>query len=129
VSNCVLDASAVMALLRLEAGHQKVAEMLPGPPATIGTVNLSEVVARLADMGWREEAIRGAIGRLALDARPFDEELAYRAGLLRPLTRQAGLSFGDRACLALAQQLGLPAVTADRAWTTLRIPITVQVIR
>lgn len=39
---------------------------------------------------------------------PFDEELAYRAGELRPETRSRGLSFGDRACVA--------ALTMERAW-------------
>ncbi|MBI3977092.1 MAG: hypothetical protein HY331_02795 [Chloroflexi bacterium] len=47
----------------------------------------------------------------------FDADLAYQAGLLHPATRQAGLSLGDRACLALARRLGLPALTADRAGT------------
>jgi PIN domain nuclease of toxin-antitoxin system len=60
---------------------------------------------------------------------PFDEDLAYRAGLLRSVTRSAGLSLGDRACLALAEQLGQPALTADRAWGTVQISIQVDVIR
>lgn len=106
-----------------------VSQLLLGPPATISTVNLSEVVARLTELGWEKSAIRRDIIPMALDAVSFDSDLAYQTGLLRPLTRPAGLSFGDRACLALAQRLGLPAVTADRSWTTLRLPITVQVIR
>ncbi len=59
----------------------------------------------------------------------FNTELAYQAGLLSPLTKGAGLSLGDRACLALAQRLGLPALTADRAWKDLSLGIEVQVIR
>jgi len=35
---------------------------------------------------------------------------------LRPLTRVAGLSLGDRACLALARRLDTRAITADTAW-------------
>ena len=60
---------------------------------------------------------------------PFDAELAYRAGMLRSATRPAGLSLGDRACLALAERLGLPALTADRAWGALQVGIPVDVIR
>jgi PIN domain nuclease of toxin-antitoxin system len=59
----------------------------------------------------------------------FDDALAYRAGLLRPATKAAGLSFGDRGCLALAQQLGVPALTADRGWARLSIGIPIRVIR
>ncbi len=40
------------------------------------------------------------------------------------------LSLGDRACLALAQRLRLPAVTADSGWKELRIDgLVVQPIR
>jgi len=129
VSECVLDASAVIALMRREPGHEKVTECLLGSPAKISAVNLTEVVAKLAQEGWREDAIRGDVLIEALDDVDFDKDLAFAAGLLRPVTMRAGLSLADRACLALAQRLGLPAVTADRSWTTLQLPITVQCIR
>ena len=125
----MLDASAVLALLLGEPGRAEVAELVREPGAMLSAVNLSEVVARLTDQGWPPDEIRERIAHVAFELRLFDPPAAYEAGLLRPLTRQAGLSFGDRACLALAQRLGLPAVTADRAWTTLQLPVTVQVIR
>src|SRR5207237_50256 len=129
VSDCVLDASAVIALLRREPGRERVAELLSGPPPTISAVNLSEVATKLAEDGLLEGVVRASIHRLQLNAVPFDADMAYEAGFLRPLTRHLGLSLGDRACLALAQRLGLPAVTADRSWTALQLPVTVQVIR
>ena len=88
-----------------------------------------EVVSRLIDRGWPNDVARERIAEVAFEPVAFDADAAYAASLLRPLTRQAGLSLGDRACLALAQRLGVPAITADRAWTTLGLPITVQVIR
>lgn len=129
MSSCVLDASALLALLQQEPGQAVVADLLHEPGACVSAVNLSEVVARLADKAWSPEEIRRRIGGLAFESVPFDAASAYSAGLLRPFTRQAGLSFGDRACLALAQRLGLPAVTADRSWTALQLPVTVQPIR
>ena len=48
---------------------------------------------------------------------------------LRALTRAHGLASGDRACLALARRLGLPALTADRTWAELGLGISVVVIR
>jgi ribonuclease VapC len=43
--------------------------------------------------------------------------------------RHYGLSLGDRACLALAMELKLPVVTADRAWIDLDLGIDICVIR
>jgi PIN domain nuclease of toxin-antitoxin system len=40
--------------------------------------------------------------------------------MLRPLTRALGLSLGDRACLALAANLGATALTTDSAWMQLQ---------
>lgn len=76
----------------------------------IGTVNLSEVLAKLV-----EAELRAIV------------EDALVAASLRPLTRRVGLSLGDRACLALAIRLGLPAATADRAWVDLAAPVGVEV--
>ena len=118
-SPVVLDASAVLALLGNEPGAEAVLAALPR--ATIGAVNLSEVVAKLAERGMPNEAIRAALDGLDLDPRPFDTEAAYAAGLLRPVTRAAGLGFGDRACLALAARLGGVALTADRAWAEVAV--------
>jgi len=97
--------------------------------AAISAVNFSEVVAKLREGGMLEEAIHESLDSLELDIVEFDTEFAYQAVLLRPLTKSAGLSLGDRACLALAQNLNLPALTADRAWDGLSLGIRVQVIR
>lgn len=112
-----LDASALLALLQQEPGADVVAALLSR--CVISAVNLSEVVAKLTDHGMPAEDIRTALDGLPLDVRPFDQEAAYAGGALRRVTRGDGLSFGDRACLALANQLGLEAVTADRAWSRL----------
>lgn len=49
--------------------------------------------------------------------------------MLRPQTRGFGLSLGDRACLALARQANLPALTADQAWVELRIGVEIRALR
>ena len=59
----------------------------------------------------------------------FDYDLAFQTGLLRPITKRAGLSLGDRACLALGAQLGVPVLTTDRSWESLGLPVEVRVIR
>lgn len=128
MSDVVLDASSILAVLNEESGAARV-EAAIRAGAAVSTVNLSEVIAKLADSGLDEEAVREALGNVQMAVVSFDDDLAYRAGLLRPLTRGVGLSFGDRACLALAQRLGLPAMTADRAWSDLAVGVTIEVIR
>lgn len=123
----VLDASALLALLLAEAGSERVAALLPD--ATVSAVNLSEVVAKLADHGMPAAAIRMSIDGLNLTVRDFDARTAFEAGLLRPSTKTLGLSLGDRACLALARVLGLPAVTTERVWADADVGVVVEVIR
>ncbi|MBI2917748.1 MAG: type II toxin-antitoxin system VapC family toxin [Chloroflexi bacterium] len=119
MADAVLDASAVLAVLNGEPGAHLVTEVLPN--AVVSAVNLSEVVAKLASAGAPGEEIKEAIQALRLEVLPFDQEQAHDAGLLRPLTRSAGLSLGDRACLSLARRLGLPALTADHTWEQLHV--------
>jgi ribonuclease VapC len=124
----VLDASALLALLNQEPGSERVAACIANG-AAISTVNLSEVVAKLSDASIPEEVTREILSVLGIVVIDFDTVLAYDAGLLRPLTRQVGLSLGDRACLALARRLNLPAVTTDKVWQKLSLDIAVQLIR
>jgi PIN domain nuclease of toxin-antitoxin system len=118
----------MLALLYNEPGSATVAAALAAG-AVISAVNLSEVVAKLRERGIPETAARTTTLALGITVVDFDSALAFAAGFLRPLTRAAGLSFGDRACLALAQQLGLAALTTDRSWNALVPGITVTVIR
>jgi ribonuclease VapC len=127
VHDCVMDASALLALLNAEKGAEIVQDFLPN--AVISAVNLAEVVARLSAIGMPEKDVRDTLALLGLEVTPFDEEQAYQAGLLYPYGRQYGLSLGDRACLALAHTSAVTAVTADRAWVELDLGIEIKVIR
>ena len=110
---CVLDASVLVAVLNRERGYERMVGFLW--EGAISTLNLSEVVAKLLEYGLSEVSIRQDVGDLGLTVIAFDEALAFRAAALRAVTRRAGLSLADRACLATAQNLGAVAVTADHA--------------
>ncbi len=127
MSDYVLDASAILALLNGETGSDLVLEALPH--SVVSTVNLAEVCARLSGIGMAGAEIRETLSLLGLVIVPFDEESAFLSGDLRPITQSAGLSLGDRACLALAKQTGRIAVTSDRAWQTVKTGVTVRLIR
>lgn len=110
----VLDASALLAYVRDEAGADAVEEAL-ATEAVIGTVNLAEVLSKLADIGHDPDEAAAGIAMLPLEVAPFDEEAAVETARLRSLTAQAELPLGDRACLALGRIRGLSVLTADGA--------------
>jgi PIN domain nuclease of toxin-antitoxin system len=109
-----LDSSALLALLFGEAGAERVAAVLPD--AVVSAVNLAETAAKLRERGLDEAAARAALEATGVRIEPFTEPQAWTAAALRETTRAAGLSLGDRACLALAAQRGASCYTADRAW-------------
>ena len=127
MSDCLLDASALLALLNQERGAEQVAARLPA--AQISAVNLAEVVGKLSEAGMPEAEVRLTVGALGLQIVAFDAGMAFEAGKLRPLTRKAGLSLGDRACLATARILGQTVLTADRAWAKLNVGVVIECIR
>jgi ribonuclease VapC len=123
----VVDASAVIAFLVDEPFTRFDGERLGN--SLISAVNLSEVLTRLPEIGVPERETAAAVERLNLRVVAFDEPQARATALLRPVTRQAGLSLGDRACLALGHARGCPVVTADRVWATVDIGVEIILIR
>ena len=123
----VLDSSALLCVLNGETGAERVAKVLPS--AVIGAVNLAEVVTKLRERGLSVEEVDDVLGGLNLDVRPLTAAQACATGHLRPGTRTLGLSLGDRACLALAAELGGTALTADQAWAGAEAGVDVEVIR
>jgi PIN domain nuclease of toxin-antitoxin system len=123
----VADASAVIALLVGEPFTRFEPSRLTN--ASISAVNLSEVLTRLHEIGMPENDAASALGRLNLRVIVFDEPQARATARLRPITRRAGLSLGDRACLALGERLGYPVVTADRVWAGLDVGVEIVLIR
>jgi ribonuclease VapC len=123
----VADASAILAALKNEPFSNVDPRLLVG--ATVSAVNVCEVLSKLHDDGLNEEQAQAAVAVMDLRVVPFDGLQARTAARLRSMTRHAGLSFGDRACLALADRLGYPVVTADRVWASLEVGIEIIMIR
>ena len=123
----VADASAILAALKNEPFSNVDPRLLVG--ATVSAVNVCEVLSKLHDDGLNEEQAQAAVAVMDLRVVPFDGIQARTAARLRSMTRHAGLSLGDRACLALADRLGYPVVTADRVWASLEVGIEIIMIR
>ena len=123
----VLDASALMALLNVEPGATVVEELATA--AAISSVNWCEAFGKLRTAGVDAVSLTANMDETGITILSFDETEARRAGELAPVTRSFGLSLADRACLALAARLGVPAVTADRAWADLDVGVEIVCIR
>jgi PIN domain nuclease of toxin-antitoxin system len=124
----VLDASAILAVIGGEPGAEKLTSDLLAR-AVGSAVNLSEVQAKLVSRGWPSEQAWEDATSPVREVLAFDEAQARVAGDLVTQTRHLGLSFGDRACLALGIALGLPVYTAEKAWKTLKVGVRIHVIR
>lgn len=124
---CVLDASAVLAVINGEPGGALVKDRLAG--ASMSIVNAIEVSIKLVDKGLPPGRAWEVLDLLGITFTDLDFSLAAGAVELRSKTRDRGLSLADGVCLALAIREGLPALTADRAWATLDLPCPVELIR
>jgi PIN domain nuclease of toxin-antitoxin system len=133
VNKYVLDASAFLAYLRDELGAEIVENALING-CYISIINWVEVLSKIVYLGESPEEI---IKRLrdegllqnSLEIIACNEEDAITIAKFRVLTKSAGLSLGDRACLALGKRLNLPVLTADKVWTSLSLGITITLIR
>lgn len=123
----VVDASALLALLFGEPGAEEVAEVVASG-ATMSPVNLAEVATVLMrnrrDPGTVLDPVRAQVA-----VEPFTDVDALAVAALYPRVSERGLSLGDRACLALAQRLDLPVLTAEHTWPGLSLDIVVRLIR
>jgi PIN domain nuclease of toxin-antitoxin system len=121
----VLDASALLALVFNEPGADRVRSCVDG--ARVSAINHSEALARMLSRGSALEESRRHLARLPIEIMAFDAAQATLCASLH--ARTPGLSFGDRACLALALTLGLPVLTGDRLWKELDIGAAVETFR
>lgn len=129
VIDVVLDASAILALIFDEPGGDRVATHLPG--ALVSTVNIAETATRLLALDMPQATVETVIETLQLSIQPYDHDQALITAELCSTTQSAGLSLGDRACLALGKSRQAEVLTADRAWEEIaeRAGVIVTLIR
>lgn len=123
----VLDASVLMAAVLREPGHERLHDM--EEPAYVSAVNMAEARSRLGDKGMDIVSIETSLSLISKVVVDFTDADAKAVARLRPTTRLAGLALGDRACIVLAMAKTAIALTADRAWASVNLPIEVEFIR
>ena len=123
----VLDASAVIAFLQGEPGHELVQQALQSEPCVVTAANQAEIIAKSLDRGVAAQNIQTILAELAYAVIDIKAEDGVQAGLMRDRTRKLGLSLGDRLCLAVAQRLKAPVLTADRPWLSMAKPLGLDI--
>ena len=133
----VLDASAVLTWLAAEPGEDFIDPLLDG--GLISAVNLGEVLYKVAEHGSDPGRTAADLVGYGLRSVPFTAAHAALLPALREADRLArgngpparrrtarrSLSLADMCCLALAWEAGAPAVTGDRHWLALDLPVAV----
>jgi ribonuclease VapC len=123
----LIDASTILAVILGEKGSNEAVGLLTG--ACISTVNQSEVLRKLVDEGLTIFDAEAEFSRFELECVDFDQAQSVETARLRPLTRHLGMSFADRACLALAKLRNIPVYTADRRWAEFEAGLDIRLIR
>lgn len=127
MTEVVLDSSAIIAFLQREPGADVVAKVITR--SIVSTVNAAEIVAKLIQFGLTANEAVDAMKALPVRKVPFELAQALTAGAMWDRGKSMGLSLGDRACLALAEAMNLPALTSDRRWTDFKANIEIRLIR
>ncbi len=122
MTECVFDASALIALLRKEPGHERfIVHFLDG---CVSAINLAECISEALRVDGSLEKLDALFVRMKTPIVPFTREQALIAGSIHARTRKEELSYADCACLALALDKGLPVVTKDRIWKDLGLEVS-----
>lgn len=127
MSEVILDASALLALMNKEKGADKIIKYFPD--VVMSSVNVSEAVTVMVRTGAPVEEIYQHIESLIKEIKSFNDQQAYLAAYIYSKVKRHGLSFGDRACLSLARVMKYPVITTDKAWAKLDLGIDIRVVR
>ena len=122
----VIDSSIILAIAKSERIGEMAVSLIDG--GVMSTVNVSEVYAKLIDLRIAPAVVDPLLATLAR-IEPLTLSQALLASSLRNSTRHAGLSLGDRCCLALALELGGSACTTDQTWSRVDVGCAIQLLR
>ena len=121
MTDCVFDASALIAILRKEPGHERyMAHYLFG---CVSAINLAECISEALRVDGSLEKLDALFIRMKTPIEPFTREQALIAGSIHARTRKEELSYADCACIALALDKGLPIITKDSMWKILGLEV------
>ncbi len=127
MSEFVLDASAVLAFVRGEAGEENVAKARER--SVVSALNLLEAFSKLVRYDMPADNVRTFLRETFPNIVPLDRELAEDSAQFHAATRKMGLSYADCVCITLGGQRGATVLTADRRWKDIEPNLSIELIR
>lgn len=129
MSGVVFDSSVILAAILGEKGGDNAFDRIE--EAVVSAVNVAEVYSYAAVNALATGAIDAFFADTGIAVEPFTREQAEMAGGMAAITRKAGLSLGDRACLSLGRLRSAEVLTADRVWASLaeELGVTITLLR
>jgi ribonuclease VapC len=129
----IVDASAIVALVRRERGWEVVRRIVVSGSAATTPTGLGEALITCSRKGYRgtRHELAEDLKQLGLVVEPLieqdGEEIAFLLERSDVLAAEDGkprgsLSLGDAACLAVAHRLNVVAVMSDSTWEILGVP-------
>ena len=118
----ILDASALIAFIRKEAGGEAVKNQIIKTESFISVVNLTEAKGKLVGAGdFTPQQVESELEQLSALIEPlaYDLEQANLAAWWYVRKNPYQLSLGDCACLGAAEARGLEVLTAEKRWKKL----------
>lgn len=136
-SVALLDASALVAVVFQETGHEVVETILDSGRAATTSIALAETlnVARRREHELDASTLRTVFAMKGLRVEPVIEADSITTAVIlavadRNRATRASISLADAICLAVARRLDLPVVTGDRQLTDLSLEnVTIQLFR
>lgn len=116
----VLDTTAILALLAMEEGHEVIAQNLEN--AVISSVTFFEVLEILISKGLAYKEVAQSLKNTFHNIEEFNADQVIIASSLS----DHKLSFGDRACLALARYKNLRILSPNKELMMLEVKMSEQ---
>jgi ribonuclease VapC len=123
---CVIDSSALLALLKDEPGADAVESYLAA--GMVSAINYAETLSKAELLGLDSLLADRLLMASGLQIKSAGLAQARQVTALAYLARD-NISLADRFCLALALEYAVPVVTGDRAWALLALPVQIERFR
>lgn len=120
----LLDASAYIAWINKELGSESVEKIIN--KAVINTVTYTEIISFYARIGLETPLLEDLCKYVSIIN--INEEISFNAGKMIKISKEFGLSLGDRLCLSSAIYFKLKVYTADKIWLNLSEKLNLQII-